>query len=307
MLHHHLAQIACTLFSCSFRLAATPLVASLCILLAATKRSIADDWERPSLGFRGISIADNADVLAKFGRLPSKAGIVVLSVSPKSPTAAGGLKPLNVVTTVNRKAIGSMEDAIAVVAEMKPGTPIVLGGYGLTPANVWKSGATKTEVITLRDELMGYVETEHDSIQDVTFYSHVDAVNVRSKSQLQLYVSASSKRKPILRVRLSHVGKEWAFPDNLSIQIGSDVTHFDLSRRERKSEVQVGIGVAEWYDFTADDEWLAMADRIAAQRPNAMRLSGRGEVAERPMSRSEHDQWRTMLDVYRMMTQLAGE
>jgi serine protease Do len=77
-------------------------------------------------GALGISVQDVDPGLARAFGLPRPAGAVVQSVAPDSPTAAGGLKPGDVIVRIGDKATDRARDLLDYIAELQPGTNVAL-------------------------------------------------------------------------------------------------------------------------------------------------------------------------------------
>jgi S1-C subfamily serine protease len=68
----------------------------------------------------GIATAEVTPEIASELGLP-QTGVVVYQVDPKSPAAAAGLRPGDLITKVGATDIGSQEDLLAAVRTLSPG------------------------------------------------------------------------------------------------------------------------------------------------------------------------------------------
>ncbi|MCD6337767.1 MAG: PDZ domain-containing protein [Verrucomicrobia bacterium] len=81
----------------------------------------------PARAWLGVVIADaDPDVLARAGRNPDDGGAVIVEVQPGSPAAKAGLKPDDLVTAANGRAVHSAEELRALIGRQKPGSRVVL-------------------------------------------------------------------------------------------------------------------------------------------------------------------------------------
>jgi hypothetical protein len=287
------------LIDCNLRHALTRLVVVWSICAGCAGAANSEDWGRPSLGFEAISLEKNAEMLKQFGKVPARNGLLVLSVSPGSDAAASGIRPMHVITHVNRKPVGSTEELAEILKGMEIGASVAIKGYGLTPANVWKPGSLKSVVMTERDNLMGYVTKETEQLNGTTFLSHVDAPEITEKSAAELYIAVAGD-VPTLRMRLSHVAKDWVFGESVAFKCESDLITIPLTRR--KDDIRRTGGISETWDFVVDEETLAKVRTIANERPSVVRFTGKQNRSEdREMGQAEWSQFRRMYRIYKMM------
>ncbi|MBI4197552.1 MAG: PDZ domain-containing protein [Chloroflexi bacterium] len=78
-------------------------------------------------GWLGIVVTDISQGLTIRFELAATSGAVVLSVHPKSPAEAAGLKPGDVVQSVNGQAIADAEDLRDALEDLAPGAEVSLG------------------------------------------------------------------------------------------------------------------------------------------------------------------------------------
>jgi hypothetical protein len=265
--------------------------------------AIAEDWDRPSLGLRAMPIERYEAALKKLGKLPSRQGLIVLDVAPGTPAAAGGLKKMDVITTVNRKTVGTMEELEAIVSQLGVGAAVSIGGYGLTPANVWKAGTVKARVIRHREMLEAWTTRTTDDVRRVDIIRHVDAPSGDRESVLSLYIAVVGDETR-LKLRVAQVGGGWVFPTLLTVQVHDENHEFKLPFELRKTDVWGGGNTTEIYDITITPELMPAIEAIAKTMPSVIRVEGREQIADREMGIDEHDHIATMLDVYRMMTEV---
>ena len=275
----------------------TPLVIVLALFSQSAK---SDEWDKPALGFEAISLEQNTEILKQFGKMPAKGGLLVMAVSPGSPADTGGLKPLNVITHINRKPVGDPTEFKTVLEGLAIGDPVSMAGYGLTPKNVWKPGTIKAKVITRRESLKGFTEKTRDAVTNVEFVAHVDTPKITRTSQLQLYIAVVDG-SPRLKMRVSHIGQGWIFAQNLMVKIHDNTIAIPLPHDLRDTDVWGGGKTAEVFTLTVEGELLEHVRTIAAARPSVIRIDGKDGVADREMDINEHQRFERMLNVYQSM------
>lgn len=200
----------------------------------------ADEWDAKHLGFSGIQIQGNEKLLKDlgFGKLPTKKGLLVAVVNPDTPTAAGGLLPMAVVSSINRKPIGSQADATEVLADLQIGDDVLLGGHTLRN-NVWKSATVKTKVMTHRQVLESTMEKSVDSINGIVRYDHKFDPEGQLK-QVKLYVLTQNDREPQLRAEAIWIDKEWLFLKSLTLANGSERETGEVTAMTGDEKIKTG-------------------------------------------------------------------
>jgi hypothetical protein len=275
----------------------TPLVIVLALFSQSAK---SDEWDQPSLGCEMISLEQNQQILKQFGKMPAKGGLLVMAVSPGSPADVGGLKPLNVITHINRKPVGDGTELRAVLATMAIGDAVSMAGYGLTPKNVWKPGTIKAKVITRRESLLGFTEKTRDAVHGTEFLSHVDAPKITRTPQLELYIAVVDE-SPRLKIRVSHIDQGWIFARNLVVKIHDQTITIPLPIDSRDTDVWGGGKTAEVFTLTVEGDLLEHVKTIAGARPTIIRIDGKDGVADREMEIDEFKRFGRMLDVFESM------
>jgi serine protease Do len=92
-------------------------------------------------GRMGVAIQDLDQSLAESFGLKSPAGALVSSVEHDSPADKAGVKPGDVILTLNGEQVESSSDLPPRVANLKPGTKALLG--------VWRDGAERNLTVTV--------------------------------------------------------------------------------------------------------------------------------------------------------------
>jgi S1-C subfamily serine protease len=90
----------------------------------------------------GVSLQDLDDDLREAMELPkSLAGVLVPETVPGSPAREAGLKPMDVITTIDGKRVASADEVIERVGARSPGQTVSI--------EVWRDGAARTFTATL--------------------------------------------------------------------------------------------------------------------------------------------------------------
>jgi serine protease Do len=102
---------------------------------------------RVTRGRIGVTIQDVNQQLAESFRLDRPRGALISSVEPGGPAAKAGLKPGDVILSVNDETIETSTQLPALVANLKPGTR--------APLRIWRNGQEEkvtVQVAELKDE-----------------------------------------------------------------------------------------------------------------------------------------------------------
>jgi hypothetical protein len=279
----------------------TPLVATLAIWVTFPNRAAADDWDRPGLGFYAISIAENADALTKFGKMPTRAGLLVLDVAPGSSAAAAGLKTLDVIATINRQPVGTMDDALDIVESLKIGDPLLLRGWGLNAKNVWQKGDVKTKVISVRDTLMGCVKSSKDDVNGYTYYRHVLAPKPVTETSIDAFVRVV-ETKPQLWLRVMTRSSRWLMFESLLVVDGEKRGSIKLTHGDVDIEASGGI-TTEREDVLIDKpDDLAVLTLFATGSRSKARIDGSERYIDVDADLQMRGRMATMLGVYKLLS-----
>jgi len=258
---------------------------------------VADEWDAKHLGFSGIPIQGN-DTLMKglgFAKLPVKKGILVAVVNPDTPTAAGGLLPLAIVSSINRKPVGSQADAAEVLADLQVGDDVLLAGHTLRK-NVWKSGTVKTKVMTRRQVLDATMEKTVDSIEGITRYNH----KFNPEGQLvrvKLYALAQAGAEPQLRAEALWIAKDWLFIESLTLANDAERETAKVKPFTGREKIETGF-IVERKTCEVSPAFGALLVRTGT----TVRMTGTKEQYDHDPTISEIWINKDVLDFYRMIS-----
>jgi hypothetical protein len=257
----------------------------------------ADEWDVKHLGFSGIPIQGNDDLMKRLGfaKLPVKKGILVAVVNPDTPTAAGGLLPLAIVSAINRKPVGSQADAAEVLSSLELGADVLLAGHTLRN-NVWKPGTVKTKVMTHRQVLKSSMERAADAISGVERYSHKFEAKGEPKT-VELYVLTLPGRGPQLRAEATWVDDDWLFLESLTLANEQARDSVKFTRGTGEDRAKGGL-VLERKTAEVTAEFGALLVRSGT----TVRMVGSKSIFDHSPSLAEVWSNRDVLDFYRMMS-----
>lgn len=216
-----------------------------CLLCLLASKVSADEWDSKHLGFSGIEIDGNEILLKRLGfsKFPVKRGILVAVVNPDTPTAKAGLLPLAIVSAINRKPVGSMDDASKIISELEIGDDVLLAGHTLRN-NVWKSGTVKTKVMTRRQVLDSTMKKTVDAINGIIRFDHKFEPEGQLK-QIKLYALAQIDHEPQLRADILWIDKEWLFLRSLTVANGSDRQSAEVKPFTGQEKIKTGFIVEQ--------------------------------------------------------------
>lgn len=268
----------------------------LLVLLVASKVS-ADEWSQKHLGFSGIPIEGNDQLMKAIGigRLPTKRGLLVATVNPNTATAKGGLLPMAIVTTINRKPVGSDEDVQSILSDLEVGSEILIGGHALRN-NVWKSGNVKTRVMTKRAVLEATMARGVDKIENITVWKHRFTAE-EQVNRVELFVTQQGNSKPAIHLETIYIAKDWLFVNGLTAARQGQKSSVALKPFSGQDKVKGGY-ILERNAAAVPDDFAQMMCEIDC----TIRFEGKDAVYDHSQSLSECWINRDVFDFYRMIS-----
>jgi hypothetical protein len=270
----------------------------LCLLLLVVASKVsADEWSEKHLGFSGFPIQGQEEQIKSLGfaKLPVKKGILVCVVNPNTPTAKGGLLPLAIVTSVNRKPVGSEGDVQEAIAGIEIGDDVVIAGQTLRN-NVWKSGTVKTKVMTKRAVLEATMVQSVDKIDNLTVWRHRFTAE-EQVNRVELFVSQLGSEKPNLHVETIYIAKDWLFVKALTAANKGQKATIDLRVLSADNRVKGGWILERNAAAVPDDFASLLCDYSCI-----VRFDGKNENYDHRQSVSECWINRDVFDFFRMIT-----
>lgn len=275
------------------------MLSRLAVLLFAAWSSVAlgGEFDAKHLGFSGIPIQGNEELLKKLGfaKLPSKKGILVTVVNPGTATAAGGLLPMAIVTMVNKKPVANADDVSEVLEPLELGTDTTITGYSLRN-NVWKSGTVKTKVSDRVSVLIASMEKDVDNIEGVTTFRHKFIAKDQLK-RLQYFVVSRSGEAPELRMEVLYIAEDWLFVNSITAASRGRKVTIPLKPFGGENKVIKGY-IVERHWASASPEFSELTKDIDC----TIRLDGKTRFYDHEQTLTEFWINKDVLDFYRMVT-----
>jgi serine protease Do len=103
---------------------------------------------RGRIGYLGVGVIDLTDERAKTLKLSDDRGVEVKRVDPNTPASKAGLKENDVILEVNGKTVENIDQFMATIGEMQPGTKVNL--------TIWRDGAKQTLSAMLMARPLGF-------------------------------------------------------------------------------------------------------------------------------------------------------
>lgn len=271
-------------------------LAVLCCVVCFSRSIFANEWEAKHLGFAGIPIQGNEELLKKMGfsKLPSKRGILVTVVNPGTATAEGGLLPMAIVTTVNKKPVANADDVSAVIEPLSLGEDATITGYSLRN-NVWKSGTVKTKVSDRKSVLIASMEKSVDKIEGNVVYEH--RFDIPQLKRLRYYVVALDNQEPQLVMQVIYASDDWLFVNAITAAHSGRKVTIPLKPLSGEDKIVKG-GIIEKHWAKVSPEFAELTKRIDC----TIRFEGKSNNYDHEQSLSEFWVNQDVLDFHRMLT-----
>lgn len=259
----------------------------------------ADKFDRLVLGFDFVVMEDVTDTLARWGKTPTKKGIIVTEVSKDSPAEKAGLRPMNLINNIDGKPVANQEDVAAAIAAAKPGKPLTLKGYTLRE-NVWKPGKLLIKPLTYREYVNSSILVEKDKVDGKIFYRHNQSHRngVLEGLSLQL-IEVDGVRVP--HVMFAYFGSEWVFADKILVTCDGKKWERTFDQNEIVRDVIPGVGVPggvkEWIDLPCDADLMNLLNDIAKSKEVFVRFIGKTRQADEVVNKQDISRIRLLLDM----------
>lgn len=272
-------------------------LAVLCCFVCFSRGISANEWEAKHLGFSGIPIQGNEELLKKMGfsKLPSKKGILVTVVNPGTATAEGGLLPMAIVTAVNKKPVANADDVSAVIEPLSLGEDATITGYSLRN-NVWKSGTVKTKVSDRASVLIASMEKDVDKIEGVATVRHKFLAKDQTK-RLQYFVVLRPGEAPELRMEVLYIAEDWLFLNAITAAASGRKVTIPLKPFGGESKVVPG--------FIVERHWASVTSEFADLTRDincTVRFDGRTRYYDHEQTLTEFWINKDVLDFHRMLS-----
>lgn len=261
--------------------------------------------DSPSLGVTLIAIADLPVEIKKDLDLPTKIGVALLTVEPNSPAANAKLRPLDLITNINKKAIHTEAQYNEVMEGLEIGKEYEVKGFrgqSVGKKMKWKGGSIKLTPVNRRDVYLNAMRKKLDEVRETTSYRHVDSPeSVNTASDLFLYFIAKKAEKPLLHLRIQFVNDDWLFIRRYVVK--ADENTFTI-KPDRLQDVERDNGdgkVWEWHDHSVGADERKMIDAITAAKRVILRCESDKYFKDRDLSRDEIHRLRVVLEAYRIM------
>lgn len=273
------------------------MLSRLAVLLFVAWSSVAlgGEWDAKHLGFSGIPIQGNEELLKKLGfaKLPSKKGILVTVVNPGTATAAGGLLPMAIVTTVNKKPVGSLVDVQEIIDSLGLGEDAAIGGYSLRN-NVWKSGTVKSKVSTRKAVLLASMEKSVDKIEGNVVYEH--RFDIPQLKRLRYYVVELENSEPQLVMQVIYAADDWLFVNAITAAHQGRKVTIPLKPSSGQDKIVKG-GIIEKHWAQVTPEFAELTKDINC----TIRFEGKSNDYDHEQTLSEYWINQDVMDFYRML------
>lgn len=271
------------------------------IFQAATAVAQNSEWDAPDLGFQAIPIADNEPLMRELGisKMPTKKGFLVVSVNPNTPTATAGLQPWQIVTTINKKPVGTATEMRQLLESISVGDQVVLGGYALRN-NAWKSGSMKTSMMTRRKVLEASMDISEDKIENVTVIKH--RFDIDQPVFAELFIVKSGNDPQTLVARLNYKGRGWLFMESAIVSNDKAKAHMVFDYGNRRSKIISGDLIRESNTVSIRDDKLELAELLSTT--SVVRMNGKEKSHDHSITLPEMWTNRDVFDYYRMTSQV---
>lgn len=229
-----------------------------------------------------------AAVEEDFAPPPVKVGMLVFSLAPSGPAETAGLKYMDIISTVNRKPVGTKAALAEVVKEAGVSRPLEISYFRAFKAGkkwVWRKASTKATPATVREIYLGAMERTDDPITGrSTYRPKLSASSPFIREEIVPFVFKDPGKKPRVELRVGYVGRNWLFIENCTVKAGMKTFTFPVADRDDKV---INGGVAEWFYVPVTEERRPDVFAMLAAPDCLLRLSGDTYKRDREIPRDE--------------------
>ena len=198
-----------------------------------------------------------------------------------------------IVTTVNKKPVGSLVDVQEIIDSLGLGEDAAIGGYSLRN-NVWKSGTVKSKVSTRKAVLLASMEKSVDKIEGNVVYEH--RFDIPQLKRLRYYVVELENSEPQLVMQVIYAADDWLFVN--AITAAHQGRKFTISLKPSSGQdkiVKGGIIEKHWAQVTP--EFAELTKDINC----TIRFEGKSNDYDHEQTLSEYWINQDVMDFYRML------
>lgn len=260
------------------------------------------DFEAPSFGAQVVNVTQVKVALkAKGVDLPSRIGVLIVSVRGYSPAATAGLQPMDLINRVGRTLVRESADFGKLITAMKIGTAYQLSGYRrsvLRGKTTWKRFTAKVSPVSLRSARLSAMRKITDDISGTTTYMHRDSsLFVNSRTELLCYFTVTDKGQSVLRLRTQYVANDWLFMQKVLIKADDKAFTIDTSRFGEVERDNSGGKIWEWHthDLQPDSDML---EAICSAKQVSLRYVGKQYAKDRELPQAEASRIQAVLRAY---------
>jgi membrane-associated protease RseP (regulator of RpoE activity) len=269
--------------------------------IAAHSALADDDLDRPFMGLRVAELADAREAIRDILKLalPTKEGVVVIKVASYSPAQNAGIRPLDVITSIDGKRIRSVDEFDNFAKTFKVGAKYKLAGYTQPAKNAatrkWRHGTVEIRPVKMRDVIFAAMTEQVDKVKDRSFFEHRDTPGFGAESDVKLYFSTKDEKPEGLRVRIQYVATDWLFIGKFTFKADDKTFTIEPPPFNGVERDHNGGKIWEWYDIPVTAKERTMLEAIATSRETILRCEGRQYQKDRTISPEERDRLRTVL------------
>ncbi len=283
-------------------------VAAVLLSFSVTQFAVAaDDFETPIIGVHVVDLADAKkpirDVLKL--ELPTNAGVVVLKVQPYGPADKAGIRPLDIITSIDGKQIKANSDFQTIAKTFKAGEKCKISGYTQPARNAasrrWRRGTVEIRPAKRKDVILAAMKKEVDEIKERSFFEHRDTPSTGTQSDVKVYFSVKDGKAEGLRMVIRYVGEDWLFINQFAFKANGKTFTIAPPLLDGVERDHAAGRIWEWYDFPVEAKERAMLDSILADNEPLLRCEGKQYKKDRTLEVDERERLSLVLLAFKVM------